>query len=89
METNAAATVRATVIERLLDESDAKLTIDQVNDDTSLQRDLALGSLQAVSLMLDLEDAFHITVETDELTSLKTVGDLLRMIETKVAAQSV
>jgi acyl carrier protein len=79
--------VRAKVIQHLIEASDAKLTAEDVTDETRLQQDLALDSLQAVSLMLDLEDAFHITVETDELESLHTVADILRMIETKRSTQ--
>ena len=81
--------VRARVVRHLLEASDAKLTADAVTDATTLQQDLALGSLQAVSLMLDLEDEFHITLETDELDAMKTVGDLLRTIETKLATPSI
>ncbi|MGH9346823.1 MAG: acyl carrier protein [Vicinamibacterales bacterium] len=79
--------VRARVIQHLVDASDAKVTAGEVTDETLLQENLALDSLQAVSLMLDLEEAFQITVETDELASVRTVKDLLQMIETKRTAQ--
>lgn len=79
--------VQATIIQHLLEASETKLTASDVTPSTTLGRDLALGSLQAVSLMLDLEDALHITVETDELGSLKTVGDLFELIDRKLAAQ--
>ena len=59
------------------------LTAADVTDGTSLRDDLDLGSLQAVTMVMDLEDEFGITVEDEELEGLNTVSDILRLIESK------
>lgn len=43
--------------------------------------ELALDSLDIVDMAMACEDKFNVTVEVDE--SLKTVGDLIAIIETK------
>jgi acyl carrier protein len=42
-----------------------------------------LGSLQAVTLVMDLEDEFGVTVDDEEIEGLNTVGDIFRLIESK------
>ncbi len=75
--------IREKVIEHLLEASDAEMTAGDVTDETSLRDDLDLGSLQAVTMVMDLEDEFGITVEDEELEGLNLVSDLLSLIESK------
>ena len=64
-------------IEKLLREhlGDDTLT---VTETTTLQ-ELNLDSLDTVDLVMNLEDAFEVTLEMDE--NIKTVGDLVKAIE--------
>ncbi len=60
---------------------------DKLNDasavraDTRLVDDLGLSSMMAVSLVIDLENAFDIVVHEQDFDNLATVGDLLVVIE--------
>ncbi|MCD7809882.1 MAG: acyl carrier protein [Erysipelotrichaceae bacterium] len=59
-----------------IEESEIKL-------DSSLNDDLGIDSLDAVELSLDLESEFDIEITDDELSSLKTVEDIVKLIESK------
>ncbi|MCH3909927.1 MAG: phosphopantetheine-binding protein [Bacilli bacterium] len=61
-----------------------RVHVDKVEDDKSL-KDLGLDSLDVVEMCLDLEDKYGIQFSTDELSSFKTVGDLLSSIEKKIS----
>jgi acyl carrier protein len=77
--------IREKVIEHLLAASDEELEAADVTDATSLRDDLDLSSLQAVTLVMDLEDEFGVTIDDEEIESLGTVGDVLELIEAKLA----
>ncbi len=74
------------VVKHLLAAADGSPAPEEITPDSSLREYMALNSLQAVSLMLDLEDEFGIVVEDDELKDLQTVGDVFRLVRTKVDA---
>ncbi|MDD5885484.1 MAG: acyl carrier protein [Erysipelotrichaceae bacterium] len=63
-----------------------KIHVDSVSDDKAL-KDLGLDSLDVVGLCLDLEDRYGFQFTADELSSLKTVGDLFHAIEQKLNAK--
>ena len=72
------------LVRQLLEASDAEVTAEQVTPETNLREDLDLGSLQAVSLVMDLEDEFGMVVEDEELEGLETVGNIHKLIERKI-----
>jgi acyl carrier protein len=41
-----------------------------------------------LSLGSELEEVFHISLEVDEMMALKNVRDVVRVIQTKLAAQT-
>ncbi len=55
----------------------------QIQLDSSLNDDLGIDSLDAVELSLDLESEFDIEITDEELSSLKTVEDIVKLIESK------
>jgi acyl carrier protein len=61
-----------------------RLKLAKIDDNQSL-KDLGLDSLDVVEMCLDLEDKYQIQFTTEELSSFKTVGDLLSSIEKKLA----
>jgi acyl carrier protein len=63
-----------------------RLHIENVDDSKSL-KELGLDSLDVVEMCLDLEDKYGIQFSTEELSSFKTVGDLLTSIEKKLDAK--
>lgn len=67
--------VRAIVAEKLsLDEEQVKL-------ESNLQDDFNADSLDAVEIIMAVEDAFDIEVADDELMNIKTVKDIVNFIE--------
>lgn len=75
--------MRAKVIEHLLTASDEEINPEDVSDATRLRDDLDLSSLQAVTLVMDLEDEFGVVIEDEEIEGLTTVGDVLAIIQAK------
>lgn len=54
----------------------------QIKDDQPLNS-LALDSYALMSLVMTIEDLAHVHFDADELTGLRTVGDLVRVIESR------
>ena len=63
-------------------------TYEQLEDATSLRDGLNLDSLDMAGLVLHIESHFGIQIETELLEKIATVGDLLTMLEGKIAAKS-
>lgn len=62
-------------------------TYEQLEDSTSLRDELNLDSLDMAGLVLHIESHFGIQIETELLESITTVGDLLTMLQDKIAAK--
>ena len=77
----------ATVLELL--EKETGETYPDVQESTTLREGLNLDSLDMAGLVLHVESHFGIQVETEVLDKVNTVGDLLDLLETKVAAKPV
>ena len=67
-----------------------KVLVDALNVDealitpqASLKDDLNIDSLEAVELVLELETAFDVRIEDEELANLKTVQDIMDTIQSK------
>ena len=52
-----------------------------INLDTNLQEDLDADSLDAVEIIMNIEEEFYIKVDDDELENIKTIGDIVKYIE--------
>jgi acyl carrier protein len=76
--------IRDKIIRHLISASDEEIDASGVTDQTTLRKDLDLSSLQAVTLVMDLEDEFGVTIEDEEIESLETVGDVLAMVTRKL-----
>ncbi len=50
------------------------------NDDTII-RDLGLDSIDMVEMIADFEDNFNITIPSSKVNDVKTIGDLLNVLE--------
>jgi len=62
----------------------ARVKQENLSDDFAL-RDLGLDSLDIVEMCLDFEDTYGFKFTTDELKNIVTVGDLMNLIEKKIA----
>ena len=61
-----------------------KVPAEKVSTATKLREDLNVDSLDAVQLIMDLEDLFSISINDDEAQSFKTVGDIVTFVEAKL-----
>ena len=55
-----------------------------VTDESKFSEDLGLDSLDHVELVMEMEEEFHVEVTDESAEDIKTVGDLMDLIE-KVA----
>lgn len=61
-----------------------KVQPQNVNETTRLREDLNVDSLDAVELIMELEDTFNIKIADDEAQQLKTIGDIVNFVQPKV-----
>lgn len=57
-----------------------------IHEDSVLTEDLDLSSLDLISVVGDVEDAFNISIDDDAIMSINTVKDVLDYIENQVNA---
>ena len=60
------------------------LPVEQLVPEARLVEDLGLDSLDAVELAISVERKFDIEVPEEELTKLKTVADMVALVESRV-----
>ncbi len=70
--------VQSIIVEEL------NLDKEKVTRDSRLQEDLGADSLDAVELIMNIEDEFDIQISDDEATDIKTVGELVDFITKKI-----
>ncbi len=78
------AFIRQTIIELL--EADTGEKHDGLAEDASLREGLGLDSVDVVSIVSQIERRFHIRMTQPELEKLATVGDVLDLLQAKLAA---
>ena len=59
-------------------------TYPSVEESTTLREGLNLDSLDMAGLVLHIESRFGISIETELLDSIHSVGDLLNVLQTKI-----
>ncbi|MFD2827370.1 acyl carrier protein [Leeuwenhoekiella polynyae] len=60
---------------------------DAISTESHLVTDLNINSTHLVDIVLDVEDAFDITIEDDELDNMETVDASIALIEQKLATR--
>ncbi|MBT8280690.1 MAG: acyl carrier protein [Muriicola sp.] len=60
------------------------ISADSISKDSHLINELNINSANLVDIVLDVEDAFDITLENEEMDDMQTVGDALNIIEAKL-----
>ncbi len=59
--------------------------VESITEQTSLMKDLEADSLDAVEIMMALEDEFEITIPDEDAEGFKNIGDIVKYIESKIA----
>lgn len=60
------------------------VSIDSVGEDSNFVTELNINSAHLVDIVLDLEDAFGIRLENEDMDQMKTVKDALNIIDQKL-----
>ncbi len=63
--------------------SSLNLEAEHIQPDSRLNEDLDIDSLAAVELAMELENEFGIQIEDEELVKLKTVQDIVDLMNQK------
>lgn len=58
--------------------------LDSITVETSLTKDLEADSLDAVEIMMALEDEFEITVPDEDAEKLLVIGEIVKYVEEKL-----
>lgn len=66
------------MIVKELNADESKITLE-----TSFVDDLGADSLDAVELVMTVENEFNISISDEEAQSIQTVGDIVKIIESK------
>jgi len=62
---------------------DKPIDLAGVSDDTMLRDGLGLDSLQVTEMLFEIEERFGAKIEDEEAMQLRTVGDLISLIQRK------
>jgi acyl carrier protein len=63
---------------------DNKINPDTITLDTILTDDLKLDSIDSVNIIIAAEDEYGISISDDELREVKTIGDLVKVVDSKI-----
>lgn len=78
-------TLRTTLLNLLEEEMGESVQLPA--DDEDLRESLGLDSVDLVGLVMHIEHQFKVRLATEELAAVKRVGDLLDLMEAKLAAR--
>lgn len=57
---------------------------EEITEDSTFVQDLGADSLEVVEIVMALEEAFNIEIPDEEVDQIKTVGDAVNFIESKL-----
>ena len=58
-------------------------SVEEITEDKEIVKDLGADSLDVVEMLMSLEEEFNITVPEEDAVNIKTVGDIVKLIEEK------
>jgi acyl carrier protein len=67
----------------IADQLDAN--VEEITMETSMMKDLEADSLDAVEIMMALEDEFGISIPDEEAETFKNIGDIVKYLEEKIS----
>tara|TARA_R110000765_G_C18678460_1_gene579027 strand:- start:6 stop:260 length:255 start_codon:yes stop_codon:yes gene_type:complete len=63
------------------------VSVTEITEESHFINELNINSANLVDIVLDVEDAFDITLENDDMDQMHTVKDALRIIQDKLNAK--
>lgn len=63
------------------------VAVTDISKDSYLMNNLNINSANLVDIVLDVEDAFDIRLENEDMENMQTVGDAMAIIDAKLAAK--
>jgi acyl carrier protein len=66
--------------------SNGRAQLGQLGDDARIIEDVGLSSLDLLELRCDLEELWQTTIKDEELMALRTVGDVVRLVQQRTGA---
>ena len=72
--------IKAVIVEQLDVSEEVEITLE-----TSMMKDLEADSLDAVEIMMALEDEFEIEIPDEDAENFKTIGDIVKFVESKIS----
>jgi len=78
------AAVEANVKELVSDAASQEMPSDGVKDSSNLEEDLGYDDLDKVELSMMIEDELGIDIPDEDLDKIKTVGDLMGYVKSKL-----
>ena len=63
------------------------VAVTDISQDSHLMNNLNINSANLVDIVLDVEDAFDIRLENEDMENMQTVSDAMAIIDAKLAAK--
>ncbi len=60
------------------------VSVDSIKPTSNFIKELNINSANLIDIVLDVEDAFDITLENEDMDTMQTVQDALKIIESKL-----
>jgi len=60
------------------------IDVEKITENSKVIDELGADSLDVVEMLMTLEDEFNVSVSDEESVTLKTVGDIVKLIESKM-----
>jgi len=76
--------IKSLIIEIIKKYAFDKSLINEATERSKIIADLKINSARIVDIILDLEEAFNISIEDDKLEKIITIGDLAKIVQDKV-----
>jgi len=58
-------------------------SVEDITEEKEIVKDLGADSLDVVEMLMSLEEEFNVTVPEEDAVNIKTVGDIVKVIEGK------
>jgi len=63
------------------------VSVSDIQQDSHFMNDLNINSANLVDIVLDVEDAFDIRLENDDMDQMQTVNDAMAIIDAKLESK--